>query len=702
MVWSRSSVGTVSTRRAWAAAMVVAGLLAASCSDGSGSAGSTPPQDTTSVSVVPSSDPVVTTPVTDVPEVPQVPAGVNWVASAVVSDGDVAPLPSFADVTATAGVPAPPAGYPFQQSLYTLVRWDAAGVTFVSAGCSCWQGGSSSGVTGRLRAPQYLFRSDNGGASWTQVDLAPALGNGNGFLDDIIEVDGALLLQATIADDSRTQPSVIVVAKSVDGGVTWERLTALTGESDGRMSLFGDSFGVVGGNLVLVGADVVCDFDGNNAVQSVGTSLQTRLWTSSDGGLTWVAQAKADTALDSKPAPPADATGCATLDLQARIDQYSVTPRTIEFQDDTMFVWSQDGSKMASSSDGLSWSTATLEGAAPVPVEFVDTVANSDAAAVVATADGFVAVNLEVRRTAADEATFSGSSRSVVAWLSADGATWERLPSGRPLSVGDARRFRFVPTEASIGLVALPSTACVLDPARCQVAGGASEVQQAWESVAGPAEEWVVCAAAAGANCAYAETLTGVEPGVDLSGINLTGVVLQDLDLTDVSFADAEMVNAGIVGSVLDGTDFSRANLSLGTLRGDLSTAILDGTNLTNGFITGEFFAGDYSTAILTDVSVFLDGSPLPAGTSFAGMDLTGWSFDSYDAQADMTGVDFSGANLTDVSVSGVDLTGAVFTGANLTNVYFSEFGQVPVTCPDGQPVLAGSFGPAACRLPAA
>lgn len=674
-------------RRPVATFAAAGALLLAACSGGGDADTTTSPVPTNpSTTVVVD---VTETPTTEpAPALPDVLAGVNWLRDASPVEPDAAaPLPSFDEVTATAGVPAAPPGYPFRESTYTLERWDVAGVTFVSGGCGCWEGGNSGGVFGGIANPQYLFRSDDGGVNWSQVDLSGSLTGGNGFVEDIAEFDGALVLQATDSDGSRSHPSVIVVARSVDGGVTWAPTATLTGEYDGRMSLFGQWFGTAGPNLVLVGADVACDFDGSEAIQSIGTVFRPRLWTSTDGGTTWAAQSREDTALEGMNPAPADPSGCDGLDLNQQHLQFEVRPRAISFAAGSVYVWSQDGTRIASSADGLSWSTATLDGAAPVPVDSVDSTVNSQAATIAAVGDGLVALNVERRRTSADEATGSGDAVSVVGWASPDGATWTRLPSGRPLAIGPGARFDFFITADGLGL------------SEHDVVGGELQPGRSWASVAGPQEDWAVCQAAAGANCAFSEEVVGVTPGADLSGIDLHRVALSGVDLSGVSLVGADLSQSGVYDCVLDGTDFSDADLSGASLYSEAGGAVFAGADLSGAYVQGSLFGADLSTATLTRLRVSLEGSPLPAGTGFTGQDLSGWAFSSYTGVADLTGVDFSGANLSGASFGGVDLTGADFTGATLADVRFSTSTDPAVTCPDGLPVDATQPGPAACRL---
>ncbi len=684
--------------------VVVAGLVVGACSgsDAAEVAPTDPPAPTTSVvdtvtgaTEVDVTTPVVTDPAVTVPPtapptteppLPEVPAGVDWVESVPPTPfTDPEPLlPTFAEVTATAGLPATPAGYPWHQSDFTIDRWDVADVALVSASCSCWEGGNASGVFGDLRTPVQLFRSVDGGATWAQVDLTAALGNVNGTIDDIVQVDGGLLMQASISDDGRTTPSVVAVLRSVDGS-TWERIATLAGEYDGRLSLFGGRFGKIGSNLVLVGGDVVCDFDGSSAVQDVGTVLQTRLWTSVDGGVTWAAQPRADTALDTKPAPPADPTACDGLGIEDRFEQFGIAPRSVSFDGGRVFVWSADGSRIASSTDGLVWSTSALDGASPVPDagSTSEPAVSSYAAFVRSTGSGWTAMNLERARSADDTELYGPPARSVVVWSSADGATWTREPLGRPLQVEDRGAFSFVPIAAGIGLVEIDT------------ATGAAV--RAFTSEPGTHADWARCDAAAGAECAFASEVRGIEPGEDLAGIDLTAVALHDLDLTGVSFAGARLSYTSLSGSVLAGTDFSGADLRLASIDGDVSTAVFAGANLDNAFVSGAFFAADLTGAVTTNLSVALDIAPLPPGVSFAGKDLRGYSFAAYSAIGVLTGVDFSGADLTGVGFAGVDLTGANFAGAITEGMYFSTSGTT--TCPDGQPVDETQVGAAACRV---
>ena len=160
------------------------------------------------------------------------------------------------------------------------------------------------------------------------------------------------------------------------------------------------------------------------------------------------------------------------------------------------------------------------------------------------------------------------------------------------------------------------------------------------------------------------------------------------------ALAFSVLIHAGGVNADAVSTDFKRLQDT-----GSCAQCNLAGADLSGAYVQGSLFGADLSTATLTRLRVSLEGSPLPAGTGFTGQDLSGWAFSSYTGVADLTGVDFSGANPSGASFGGVDLTGADFTGAVLADVRFSTSTDPAVTCPDGLPVDATQPGPAACRL---
>ena len=186
----------------WRYLAVAALVVTAACSGGGDSGGTTVTSaaigTTSTAAASATSEPAPSTTAAG----PQlVPAGVNWTASTVTPAPPAAAASfTFEQVTATAGVPPAPAGYPFRQSDYISAVHEVGGVLLATGSCGCWEGGNSTGVFGGLRAPIYLFRSADTGATWSQVDLSVALGDVNGSIIDVVEHEGQLVLAATVTD----------------------------------------------------------------------------------------------------------------------------------------------------------------------------------------------------------------------------------------------------------------------------------------------------------------------------------------------------------------------------------------------------------------------------------------------------------------------------------------------------------------------
>ncbi|CAN5526234.1 hypothetical protein BH10ACT2_BH10ACT2_06680 [soil metagenome] len=644
-------------------------VLAASCSDsgdGNGGGGGS------------ATDPTGDTPTT-VEGKAAVPAGVNWAASSFAPPLEAgATAPTFDEVTATAGVPSPPFGFPFRQSDYLSKLFVLGDVQLATGSCSCWEGGNSSGVFGGLRTPVYLFRSVDAGATWTQVDILNVLGDVNGRINDIVERDGTFVMTATTSDAAGTSPTVINVLRSTDGA-GWELVSTIAGEVGPAEPLQAFSLYTLGSSLVLYGADLPCDFGGSSAIQSIGTAYQTRIWTSTDGGASWLAQSPADTGLDSNRPPLPDAAACAGLGIQDILDTYASSPRLISLVDDRLAVWSADGQRIVSSGDGTTWSSATLEGPVALPSDRVESPeANSTASAIVAIDGELVAMNLEDYRNIDDTASGSTVGLSVIAWTSIDGATWQRQPVGRPIIASNdySASYQFLVTDGRLAL---------------RVFNRADSIELGmYESVAGVAEDWTKCAAVAGGNCSFSDELVDFAPGADLAGINLEFASLAGLDLTDVSLAGALLTSTDMTGTTVERTNFDGAVLKYINLTGDLATSTFVGATLTSVVLSPQFFVVGLAGATVETPRISFTDAGLPAGVSLVGRDFTHYEF----TNGSLAGVDFSGANLTGASFSFTDLTGAIFTGATLDGAFFYE-----VTCPDGQPSDDAATNQARCRL---
>lgn len=645
---------------------VVALVFAASCSESGGGGSATDPTGD-----APST--------TSAESAVAVPAGINWAQSTLAppADSSVA-VPSFEQVTATAGIPPAPSGFPFRQSDYISRLFVVGDVQIATGSCGCWQGGNSSGVFGNLRTPIYLFRSIDAGATWAQVELSGVLGDVNGQIDDIVEHDGSIIMTSTTSDAAGESPTVINVLRSTDGAA-WERLSTIAGDAAIGEPVHAFSVYSLGSSLVLYGGDLVCEFGGASAIQSIGPTYQTRLWTSTDAGVSWIAQSPADTGLDAGRLPLPDEAACSGLGIQDIFDKYSSSPRLITIADDRLTVWSSDGARIVSSADGIAWSTATLEGVIGLPSDGVPAPEANSKASIIVSLDGeFVAMNLEDYRNIDDTATGSSVGFSVVTWTSADGATWQRQPLGRPIIASDdfPVSYQFFVTDGRLALRAFNR----VDAIELGV----------FESIAGVAEDWTTCVAVADANCSFSSEVGAFAAGTDLSGINLAYASLAGRDLTDVSFEGARFVSTDLTDTTIQRTNFDGATLSYVTLIGDLTTLTFVGAMLNSVVFDAEFFNIELAGATITSPRISISDTGLPAGISMVGRELAGYSL----TNGTLAGVDFSGANLTGASFSYTDLTGADFTGATIEGVFFYE-----VTCPDGQPADDAAFNQARCRL---
>ena len=659
------------------APFVVAALLFAAACSGSGDVGPASSNPVGSVVGAPTTleiDDTAPDPITPSSASVAVPAGVNWVPSKRTPPDTAAVTPTFEQISATAGVPPAPAGFPFRQSDYIRKLFDFGDVQLATGSCNCWQGGNSSGVTGDLRSPIYLFRSGDAGATWAQVDLLAALGEVNGQIERIVQSEGGFTLVATTSPGRSTTP-VIAIAGSPDGAV-WSALSTISGDAGAAVRAF-DIY-TMNSSLVVYGADLACEFDGGSAIQSIGPAYQDRFWTSTDGGASWAAQSPDETGLATdRPSLP-DAATCASLDVQGVIDKYSNRPRLVQFIDDRVLVWNSDGTQIVTTTDGTTWAASTLDGAIALPSDQIaEPVATSEASAILSIDGQYTAMNLEDFRYIDDTSSGSTVGLSVVTWTSADGMTWTRQPIGRPILNADF----------------LPNYAFFTQDDRAALIGSDNSnppVVRVFESAAGDAEDWSTCPAVAGADCSFASELTEFATGADLSGIDLSFASLDGRDLTDVSFVGATLSGTSMVEVTIERTNFDNANLSDVDLFGALSTSTFAGATLSRVTFSDEFFKLELGGATIASPRILISDAGLPTGVSMVGRDLTAYEL----SNGTLAGVDFSGANVIGGSFYYTDLTGANFSGANLDGVFFFE-----VTCPDGQPNSEGSSGGAACRL---
>ncbi len=191
---------------------------------------------------------------------------------------------------------------------------------------------------------------------------------------------------------------------------------------------------------------------------------------------------------------------------------------------------------------------------------------------------------------------------------------------------------------------------------------------------------------------ATGESLAGADfTGADLSRLELAGVDLSDalLEAVDLSGADlrganfngAVLARANLRGARLEGARFQEANLGLAELDAALAAGVdFTGAKLDNASLAG----GDFTGACLAQASLLgarLGGANLTQvkapGAKFLAMDVAQREIPEpggpmpAQAELDMTGVRFAGADLSKSLFVHCLLAGADFSAANLTGACF-------------------------------
>lgn len=193
------------------------------------------------------------------------------------------------------------------------------------------------------------------------------------------------------------------------------------------------------------------------------------------------------------------------------------------------------------------------------------------------------------------------------------------------------------------------------------------------------------------------QALFKAKPGEKLnySGHDLTYLDLSGLDFKQATLSRADLYGVDFTGANLKGTDLSYTRLDRAVLiRADLSGANLKGTTIYRPTVYSDLHvnladAPHFAGADLTDIRVQAELS----GSDFRGANLTHANFSPLEArpgQGTLTTLtrnvlkscDFSGATLKDANFTravltfsrmvGADLTGASFLEADLSKVDFS------------------------------
>ena len=150
------------------------------------------------------------------------------------------------------------------------------------------------------------------------------------------------------------------------------------------------------------------------------------------------------------------------------------------------------------------------------------------------------------------------------------------------------------------------------------------------------------------------------------AGANLDLCDLRGADLSGFNLAGTSFVGAILAGANLTGADLSNANLSKANLEGaDLSGSNLSGANMRKAWLEGAIFS---ETNLAGVTSGEIAGTP-QSTPPYSGIVNGYWIF----PHADLTGADFSEANLDDVNFSTMNLTGADFSGAQMISTIFTE-----------------------------
>ncbi|MEM7143090.1 MAG: pentapeptide repeat-containing protein [Actinomycetota bacterium] len=141
---------------------------------------------------------------------------------------------------------------------------------------------------------------------------------------------------------------------------------------------------------------------------------------------------------------------------------------------------------------------------------------------------------------------------------------------------------------------------------------------------------------------------SGRVPSSDLSGCDLSGLDLSGLDLTGSDLSGADLTGADLTGTVITDVD------------------------LTNAVLTAVTWVDVVSGGLVGQPSATSAGVKVQFGFVFGpGVDLSGETLGVYGDNLDLTDVDLSGADLSDVTFETLDLTDVSLIGADLTDARF-------------------------------
>jgi uncharacterized protein YjbI with pentapeptide repeats/beta-lactamase regulating signal transducer with metallopeptidase domain len=173
--------------------------------------------------------------------------------------------------------------------------------------------------------------------------------------------------------------------------------------------------------------------------------------------------------------------------------------------------------------------------------------------------------------------------------------------------------------------------------------------------------------------------------GCDFEGQNLSGKNFAGSDFTGTDFSKSNLQGANFNGANLSGADFENADLRNASLVGanlsgaNLDGAKLDGANLDDANLSGaDLNPRTLSPAQIRAYLPHCRGCDL-SGANLSNMDLSGVKLTGVDlskanlrganlSKAIFSGVDFSGADLRGARTDGTQFIGCDFSGAQLGN----------------------------------
>lgn len=569
-----------------------------------------------------------------------------------------------------------PAGYRQPNNGLTPVAIAKGATGYVMAGnANIWDSNLFHNVAER----SVLWFSPDA-VTWQRVDLRDVVGDTNMMIHDVIATDsGFAAVGEMTGAASLSQPSTGLVLTSGDG-LNWTKGPDLALPWSVTLVQL-----VAHGNQVLLrGREYECTAD-SGAMNDFSLGGQDRLWGSVDGGVTFTSIELASTGIASDmPAPPTDPSQCGSFGTAS---SYGWGFGLVDQAGQAFVLGSKDGTKVSSSTDLLTWKTATLPGGTPSK-----TVSAPAATQRIATSspDGLFVLSLEQRRD--DSGAQLDYGLQVLGWKSTDqGATFTTLPATRPLKSAVHGLIKL--SDGSIVVIAAirDSTTGLVGPA-------------VFVSTAGPLATWGSCTPAPAADCAFATLAASSSfTTLDLSGIDLTGVSLVAKD-----FDGANLTGATLTGAQVSGATFKGANLTGASMAGlnltdvNLAGATMQSTDFSDASLSGAALQGDVlHGAVLSGATFELDPTVPSNDVDLSGLDLQGASFEGQLGSAGvMQRANFSGAQLGGASFRDVDLTGSNFDGATFVDrrglsVIFTS----GVICPDGAASDPSRNGAAACRL---